>query len=167
MIPAPALAIVFVVVEMLRFSGHQVLGGVVFVFVGAVLSPILLRSFGMLSDLPQIPAVPLLAKLVSPSRRTGKARTTGPRRAPGSGMGSKRPVDGPPRTSRPSTARTKAKGSDPSTVVQGPWDAKPVDQRELDRLLDKIAAQGIDSLSADERKMLDEASRRLRERRDS
>jgi hypothetical protein len=41
----------------------------------------------------------------------------------------------------------------------------PVDrhtQDEIDALLDKIAAQGLDSLTNDERQRLDRASRRLR-----
>lgn len=37
------------------------------------------------------------------------------------------------------------------------------DENTLDRLLDKISAHGIDSLTADERTLLDEVSRRLRD----
>ena len=37
------------------------------------------------------------------------------------------------------------------------------DAQSLDRLLDKISAHGIESLSRDERRLLDEASRRLRD----
>ena len=60
--------------------------------------------------------------------------------------------------------------SSSATVVSGPW-APPSasaasDQFEVDRLLDKISAQGIDSLSADERRRLKEASERLRRERD-
>ena len=36
-------------------------------------------------------------------------------------------------------------------------------QAELDMLLDKIAASGIESLTPEERRRLDEASRRLRD----
>jgi hypothetical protein len=35
-------------------------------------------------------------------------------------------------------------------------------QDEIDTLLDKIAAEGLDSLTSDERQRLDRASRRLR-----
>ena len=38
-----------------------------------------------------------------------------------------------------------------------------MDERlEMDRLLDKISAAGIDALSADERRFLDEAAKRRR-----
>jgi hypothetical protein len=38
------------------------------------------------------------------------------------------------------------------------------DPAVLDRVLDKISQQGIDSLTSDERKLLDDLSRRLRDR---
>jgi membrane associated rhomboid family serine protease len=38
------------------------------------------------------------------------------------------------------------------------------DERALDRLLDKISAHGLESLTAEERKMLEDASRRLKDR---
>jgi membrane associated rhomboid family serine protease len=68
------------------------------------------------------------------------------------------------------TAKTKkprvAKGS---PVVRGPWGEAglPVvndmaSQAEMDRLLDKIAASGMDSLTADEKRRLKAHSKRLR-----
>lgn len=48
------------------------------------------------------------------------------------------------------------------------WTPKPgegLHQAELDMLLDKIASEGIGSLTAEERRRLDEASRRLRDER--
>jgi membrane associated rhomboid family serine protease len=50
------------------------------------------------------------------------------------------------------------------TVVPGPWAASGGDQvqAEIDRLLDKIAASGLDSLTPDERRRLNDASKRLR-----
>jgi hypothetical protein len=53
------------------------------------------------------------------------------------------------------------------SVVTGPWGGPPTnaaDQHELDALLDKISAQGIDSLSKGEKQRLNELSKRLRER---
>ena len=57
------------------------------------------------------------------------------------------------------------------SVVEGPWSA-PVPARpsadaaaaqvELDELLDKISATGLDSLSTDEKRRLNELSKRLR-----
>ena len=56
------------------------------------------------------------------------------------------------------------------TVTQGPWSpgsgpAGPsrLEQAELDVLLDKIGQSGIDSLSKEERRRLDELSRRMRD----
>jgi len=47
---------------------------------------------------------------------------------------------------------------------QQPVSRTQPDDRSLDRLLDKISAHGLESLTADERKMLEEASRRLKDR---
>jgi membrane associated rhomboid family serine protease len=71
------------------------------------------------------------------------------------------------------TGKTKAKGGKPklvkgSPVVRGPWGESglPVNdiasQVEMDRLLDKIAASGMDSLTADEKRRLKAHSKRLR-----
>lgn len=71
-------------------------------------------------------------------------------------------------TSKKKVARsTKRQGG--STVVAGPWPAADaahtaVDQLELDGLLDKISAQGIDSLSRTEKNRLNELSKKLRGR---
>ncbi len=55
------------------------------------------------------------------------------------------------------------------TVVAGPWSGStpapnPRDQYELDALLDKISANGIDSLARDEKARLNELSKKLRGR---
>ena len=60
----------------------------------------------------------------------------------------------------------KAEGS---AVVAGPWAGSepahsPADQAELDLLLDKIGAQGMDSLSRNEKARLNELSKKLRGR---
>jgi hypothetical protein len=68
---------------------------------------------------------------------------------------------------RPSSSATKSKrrrGKQPDLKVVTPAYRPPVDrhtQDEIDALLDKIAAQGLDSPN-DERQRLDRASRRLR-----
>ena len=63
-----------------------------------------------------------------------------------------------------------------ATVVEGPWRTGPppmpptsgppsaADQEELDTLLDKIGATGMDSLTSDEKKRLNDLSKRLRNR---
>ncbi len=71
-------------------------------------------------------------------------------------------------TSKKKAARaTRRQGG--STVVAGPWavaDAghSAIDQMELDGLLDKISAHGIDSLSRTEKNRLNELSKKLRGR---
>ncbi len=79
----------------------------------------------------------------------------------------------PPRrgTGRPSGAQARRTSDRRGSVVEGPWSA-PVPppptadaasaQVELDELLDKISAGGLDSLSADEKRRLNELSKRLR-----
>ena len=70
--------------------------------------------------------------------------------------------------SKKKTARaTKRQGG--STVVAGPWPVadtghSTTDQLELDGLLDKISARGIDSLSRTEKNRLNELSKKLRGR---
>jgi hypothetical protein len=67
------------------------------------------------------------------------------------------------RTAKP--ARRKGKNSG-QTVITGPWEVahSPADQLELDLLLDKISAAGIDSLSKTEKARLNELSKKLRGR---
>jgi hypothetical protein len=70
---------------------------------------------------------------------------------------------------KPSAAprpKARAKGS---KVVEGPWGAaavhhSPADEAELNHLLDKISANGIDALSRDEKNRLNELSKKLRGR---
>ena len=56
----------------------------------------------------------------------------------------------------PKAKRHKSSGP---TVVSGPWVGavqQPLEQREIDALLDKIAQSGLDSLTPHERRRLDE-----------
>ncbi len=77
----------------------------------------------------------------------------------------------PKRRKAPKQKRSKSSGG--AKVVDGPWQnapaptappvgPSPADQAELDGLLDKIGANGMDSLSASEKKRLNELSKRLR-----
>jgi hypothetical protein len=150
MIAAPVLAGVLVLVELIRFSGHNVLGGVVFVLFGALLSPLLLRNFGMLRDLPQIPLLPGLAALGQPRKKRSATRPAS--------TGTVTPIG------RRSRRDAKPASAPQGVLTPGPWPTGPISQGEVDRLLDKINTNGIDSLSADERRLLDDASRRLRDR---
>jgi len=65
------------------------------------------------------------------------------------------------RPARPKRRRAEAG----TTVVSGPWSGTVpdfVDQEEIDRLLDKVAATGLASLTKEERGRLEAASRRKR-----
>jgi hypothetical protein len=84
--------------------------------------------------------------------------------------GGKRRSAGPVRSSK---GKVRGKGRSGHPVVEGPWTAPtptPVSnnketaaaQAELDDLLDKISASGLDSLTADEKRRLNELSKRLR-----
>jgi hypothetical protein len=68
--------------------------------------------------------------------------------------------------SRPSS---RTRGNRGPAVVAGPWEGSTVGsssaQAEVDRLLDKISAVGMDGLTADEKRRLKEASERLRRER--
>ena len=72
----------------------------------------------------------------------------------------------------PGAAADDARRRAEPTVVEGPWGIASTvpnptslaDQAELDSLLDKIAATGMDSLSGDEKRRLNDLSKKLRKR---
>ena len=108
-----------------------------------VLALVTVRQWGFVGRLSFIPRV------------AGNTRSHAPRRGPA-----------PPRAvSRRSDRRERGR------VVEGPWSAPTpprhdadaaAAQAELDELLDKISAGGLDSLSAAEKRRLNELSKRLR-----
>lgn len=151
-IPAWVLGLVYVVTDILQISADGTGDQLLFYLMSLVIAAFAARAVGMLSAYPWIPQIPL------PDALTG-VRSSGPRRsARGKVRGSGR------KPSRRSTDR------DP--VVQGPWSqpAPPrppspdaaAAQAELDRLLDKISAGGLESLTAEEKRRLNELSKRLR-----
>ena len=143
-IPAWVLGLVYVVTDILQISGSGANDQLLFYLASLIIAALAARAVGMLSAYPFIPKVPL------PDALTG-TRSSGPRRS----------------------ARGKVRGKGPKReVVEGPWSApqtaarpSPDDsaaQAELDALLDKISAGGLDSLTADEKRRLNELSKRLR-----
>ena len=74
----------------------------------------------------------------------------------------------PARKKRPKKRKLKSVPTSSAAVRPVPTvrPGEGLRQAELDMLLDKIAAEGIDSLSPEERRRLDEASRRLRDEKD-
>jgi hypothetical protein len=145
-VPLWALAAVFTVLNLLQFTGTDQTGQVIFLLVSIGVALVAGRSLGLATGWP-IPHLPLDGiGTGSSGRRKSKPK---PKRAAGS---------------------SKSGG-----VVQGPWKnapaptpppppPSPADQIELDSLLDKIGADGMDSLTGDEKKRLNDLSKRLRNR---
>ena len=138
-IPAWALGAVFLGLEVLQLICERNEKGIVFLFVTLATAGLVARSFGLLASLPWVPKVPL----------PGGGSSGGHRRRP--------------------SRRSKSSGR---SVVEGPWGAPTgrsapsadalAAQMELDELLDKIAAGGMDALTGDEKRRLNELSKRLR-----
>jgi len=136
-VPLWAIAAVFTLLNLLQYSGNGQTGKVLFLLVGVAIALIAGRSLGVAQGWP-IPHIPL---------------------------------DG---SSHRSARKPKRRRSSGSTVVDGPWtrgpapapppraNTSPADQAELDALLDKIGANGMDSLTSGEKKRLNELSKRLR-----
>ena len=142
-IPLWALAAVFTVLSLLQFSGTGQTGRILFLLISVGVALVAGRSLGLATGWP-IPHLPL------------------------DGSGSRRSS----RKSKPAKPSRSSKGSG-QRVVEGPWTRgpapvppptgpTPADQVELDALLDKIGANGMDSLTSDEKKRLNDLSKRLR-----
>ena len=130
--------------NLLQFTGTDQTGQVIFLLVSIGVALVAGRSLGLATGWP-IPHLPLESAGTSkPKKRKSKpSRGAGPSKSGG--------------------------------VVQGPWKnapapmpppsaPSPADQVELDALLDKIGANGMDSLTSDEKKRLNDLSKRLRKR---
>lgn len=144
-IPAWIVGAILVAAELLQRIGNREYEQLWVTLVSLGIALVVGRAYGLAAEVAWIP------NLARPSgrRRAASARPgrTKPARSPKRPKGSKKASSGP-------------------SVVPGPW-APPspntsADQLEVDRLLDKISAQGIDSLSAEEKRRLKEASERLR-----
>lgn len=137
-IPVWVLAAVFLGVDALQLIGDRLWGILLLELTSIVVMTIGAAVYGYVEAFPFIP-------------RVGAPRPATAGRSGGRRRGGRR-----------------AKGG---TVTQGPWStpagsapAGPsrLEQAELDVLLDKIGQSGIDSLSKEERRRLDELSRRMR-----
>lgn len=142
-IPGWVIGAVIVGLQVLQLVGNRNGAGLIFLIVLLGTAGLAARSFGLATQLPWIPKLPMPGAGASPS---GSSRRRG-------------------------SGRTATKTRSRQTVVDGPW-ATPAPSRpspdaaaaqaELDGLLDKISAGGLDSLSNDEKKRLNELSKRLR-----
>ncbi len=141
-IPAWALGLLYVVTDILEILGAKDGKMLLFYLVSLASAAAAARAVGLLTAYPWIPRIPL------PSALTGET----PKR----------------RNHKPISAQ-RGTGT---KVVKGPWAAPPppgrpnpdaaVAQAELDALLDKISAAGLESLTTDEKRRLNELSKRLR-----
>ena len=142
-IPSRVIAAVLIGIQLLQLIGDRLWDDVWMLLLVAATSLVAMRAYGYAGDLTFIP------RLRWPfGRRRGK--------------GGSRPMAG---GSGGGGGRSKRRRSQPDLKVVTPAYRPPVDrgtQDEIDTLLDKIAAQGLDSLTSDERQRLDRASRRLR-----
>lgn len=160
-IPAWVIGVVFLAIEVVQIlADPQSERHLLFLFVTLAVAGVTARSMGLLASLPWVPAVPLGRFGPSGRRRPRRARP-GPRGAP----------------------RPRPRGS--GDVVAGPWESSAstgpgastrlppppppaadaaADQAELDALLDKISAQGMDGLTPGDKQRLNELSKRMRNR---
>lgn len=143
-IPGWVIAAVFVGAEFLDLFGSRQFDRAIVLASALILALLVGRMYGLAAEQAWIPNL---------ARRSTGSRGPAPRKKKAKGL---------PR-------RSKKKGGSGPVVVGGPW-APPTptasaDQAEVDRLLDKISAQGIDALSTDEKRRLKEASERLRRER--
>jgi hypothetical protein len=141
-IPGWVIGAVIVGLQVLQLVGVRNGAGLIFLFVLLATAGLAARSFGLATQLPWIPKLPMPG--------AGVERSSSPKRKRSGGT----------------TTKARAR----QTVVEGPWAAPSTTpspdaaaaQAELDILLDKISASGLDSLSSDEKRRLNELSKRLR-----
>ncbi|MGA0218728.1 MAG: DUF6576 domain-containing protein, partial [Ilumatobacteraceae bacterium] len=138
-IPAWIIASVFVGIDILRYVGDRIWGSLLVMLLAIGTALVTIRQWGFADRLDMIPRFANNSRHKKPTRSSrGKVR----------------------RPSRSRGGNTK--------VVSGPWEPPKVDpaaaglQEELDSLLDKVSSQGLDALSSDEKKRLNELSKRLR-----
>lgn len=137
-IPGWVIGAVFVGLDILRFTGDRWWLWVMMVLISCGTALLGIRSMGFADEATWIPMVPL------PARFGGGVPSGGRQRAP---------------------KAKRRRGGESGTVVSGPWSGPVpdfVDQEEIDRLLDKVAATGLSSLTKEERARLEAASRRKR-----
>lgn len=156
-IPAWVLGAVFVGIEILQLLGERRENEILLLFVSIAVAAVTARTMGLAQSLPWIPALPIGDGGGSSRRSRGASggRATRPRRRE---RGGGDVVAGP----------WAAPGRSGPTRAGAPLPQPPVspdmiaDQAALDALLDKIAAGGMDSLSGDEKRRLNDLSKRMR-----
>lgn len=143
-IPAPIMIGVFVALQYLAILADRDEFRLVLVTAAIATALIAFKSLGYAHSVPWIPSVPL------PASATGATRA-----APA------RPAPKQRRTRRRGRGNLSAVPTSPTAPQQD-----PLADMEIDSLLDQVAERGLDSLTKDQRKRLEEHSKRLRKRRD-
>jgi hypothetical protein len=147
-IPLWALAAVFTVLNLLQFTGVNATGQTIFLLVSVGTALVAGRSLGLATGWP-IPHLPLDGSAPKKPKQTKPAKSGKSKKQPKSAASNSKVVEGP------------WKNAPAPVPPSGP---SPADQVELDSLLDKIGATGMDSLTSDEKKRLNDLSKRLRNR---
>jgi len=150
-IPLWIVVVVFEVIYALQVIDQGDWPGFVFWLSGLAVAALLARAFG-LTEFTQIPKLPLPQFVTGdPYTKANRAREKSQRKqAKGS-----RPSSGSP-------LRRSSKEPAPVIPIRPEARLDRTEQADMDALLDKISATGVDSLTPDERRRLDEHSRRLR-----
>ena len=150
------LGVVFVGLEVLQLLGYRQEERILLLFVSIATALVTARTMGLCEATPWIPALPW-GQGATRSKPPRRSRAPKPRRR-SSGGGDV--VAGP--WASPGPGRSNPLPQPPSTAAAaGGLD----DHAELDALLDKISAVGMDGLDADEKRRLNELSKRMRNRK--
>lgn len=151
-IPAWGVAIGIVVLDILQLLGGRTPGALAYpltMLVAVVLTAMFLsRAMGFAEEVTWLPKLPLPVSL------GGTGEATGP-------VASGRAGSGRGRRGRRS-GKSKLKAVPPIDPVQD-----GLADMEIDSLLDQVASDGLDSLTKEQRKRLEQHSKRLRKRDDS
>jgi hypothetical protein len=141
-IPAPVMIGVFIMLQYLAILADRDEFRFVLVTASIATALVMFKSLGFAGSVPWIPSVPLPASVTGQASRSSK----------------------PKRTTKRSRSGRTAGGH--LTPVPPPSTIDPLADLEIDALLDQVAEQGLDSLSKEQRKRLEEHSKRLRKRRE-
>jgi membrane associated rhomboid family serine protease len=155
-IKAWVIASVYLLITLLSYISVRQFDRILLLFVGLGLLVTSMRAWGLATNLAMFPKLPWVHR-VRPQKPSGTA-FSGDR---GSST-SKKPKSNKPRRLRSVSNDETSKEPKPPAA----WPSGGIRQEEVDRLLEKIASSGIGSLTADERRTLDLASKNLRERRE-
>lgn len=147
-IPGWVLAAIFVGIDVLRYLGDQQYSLLLFELLIVAVAVLGVRAMGFAEDTTQIPKVPLPPSLGgSPYRKADAARNATKKNT--------RPKDRPVRKKK-NRSNLRAVPSAPTPSVA------EVNEKEMDDLLDLVSSGGLESLTPEQRRRLEELSKRLK-----